>query len=110
MVIRIVARQAAVDLVERKLRQDRDTVEALLAVGLDIVAQRLDLGARELLVDRLDLLQADDVGRALGQPVGEVADAGADAVDVPGDDFHDGLFFLRRVAFDEANRIACRVL
>ena len=50
------------DLVEAQLRQDGDAVEALLAVRLDVVAERLDLGARELLVDRLDLLQADDVG------------------------------------------------
>ena len=51
-----------IDLVEAQLRQDGDAVEALLAMGFDIVAKRLDLGARELLVDRLDLLQADDVG------------------------------------------------
>ena len=60
-----IAGQAAVHLVERQLRQDRDAVEAFLAERLDIVAERLDLGARELVVDGLDLLQADDVGRAL---------------------------------------------
>ena len=61
---------------KRQLRQDGDAVEAFLAVRLDIVAERLDLGARELVVDRLDLLQADDVRRALAQPMQEVADPG----------------------------------
>ena len=51
LLVGIVAGQAAVDLVEAQLRQDRDAVEALLAVRLDMVAERLDLGARKLFVD-----------------------------------------------------------
>jgi hypothetical protein len=52
-------------------------------VRLDVVAQRLDLEPWERLVDDLDLLQGDDVGRGLLQPLEQRADASADAVDVP---------------------------
>jgi hypothetical protein len=59
-----------------------------LAKSLDVIAERFDLDARELVVDRFDLLQADDVGRAVPQPYKQIAQASLDAVDVPGDDFH----------------------
>ena len=51
LLVGVVARQAAIDLVEAQLRQDRDAVEAFLAVCLDMVAKRLDLGAGKPLVD-----------------------------------------------------------
>ena len=86
----VVARQAARDL-ERALRQDRDAVERLLPVRLDIVAERLDLEPRELLVEALDLLQAERVGRGLLQIVAEMADPLADGIDVPGGDAQGGL-------------------
>ena len=75
----LVARQAAGDL-DRALRQDRDAVEALLAVRLDIVAEVLDLhAAGNCSSSALDLLQAERVrarppsdsradGRAAGGP------------------------------------------
>src|SRR5690606_14922139 len=88
LLVRIVAGQPAIDLIEGQLRQDRDAVEALLAVRLDVIAERLDLEAWKAFVDRLDLLQADDVGIALLQPGEQIVDPGADAVDVPGDDLH----------------------
>ena len=53
---------------------------------LDIVAKRLDLEPRKLLVEALDLLQAERVGRDLLQVVAEMADPLADGVDVPGGD------------------------
>ncbi|WP_404927447.1 hypothetical protein [Mesorhizobium sp. ORM16] len=56
MLVGVVAGQTSDDLVEAQFRQQGDAVETLLAVGFHIVAKRLDLGARELLVDRLDLL------------------------------------------------------
>ena len=56
----VVAGQAAGDL-ERALGEDRDAVEPLLPVGLDIVAEVLDLEPRKLLVEALDLLQAERV-------------------------------------------------
>ncbi len=39
---------------------------------------------------RLDFLQADDVGALGGEPVEQLPLTGADAVDVPGGDFHRG--------------------
>lgn len=42
------------------------------AERLDTVAERLDLHARELVVDRLDLQQAGDVRLAFAEPVQEV--------------------------------------
>ncbi len=75
MVVGVVARQPAVHLVEPQLRQDGDAVEPLLSQRLDMVAQRLDLEARKAFVERLDLLQADDVRIGLLQPVQQVVDA-----------------------------------
>ena len=96
LLVGIVAGQAARHLVEAELGEDGDAVPALLAEGLDIVAQRLDLGAREALVDRLDLLQADDVGRCpASASVEQHALAGLDAVDVPGGDAHGSLLVAR---------------
>ncbi len=83
--IGVVARQPADDL-ERTLRQDRDAVESLLPMRLDVIAERLDLEPRELLVQALDLLQAERVGRDLAQIVAKMPDPLADGVDVPGGD------------------------
>ena len=83
-----VAGQAAGDVLEPVLRQDGDAVEALLTVGGDVVAEALEGGEREALVDRLDLLQADEIGPRLLQPGEERVDAGLDTVDVPGHELH----------------------
>jgi hypothetical protein len=88
VIVGVVAGQAAVHLVEAQLRQDGDAVEPLLSQRLDIITQRLDLEPRKPIVLRLDLLQADDVGVGLLQPVQQIVDAGAHAVDVPGHDLH----------------------
>ena len=56
--------QPRLHLVERQLRQDRDPVEALLAVDCDVVAESLERLARKRLVDAFRFLQADDVGLA----------------------------------------------
>jgi hypothetical protein len=53
-----------------------------------MIAERFNLQARKLVIDRLDFLQAGNIGRGLLQPVLEVLDTGFDAVDVPGRDFH----------------------
>ena len=58
----VVAGEARRRLVERQARQQRDAVEALLAMNRDVVAERLDRLARKGLVDAFDFLQADDVG------------------------------------------------
>ena len=85
--VAIVAGQAALDL-ERMFRQDRHAVEGLLPMGGDIVAERLDLLARERLVHALDLLQADRIRRDLLEIVEEMGQALAHRIDVPGRDNH----------------------
>ena len=57
----LISRQPACDL-ERALGENGDAIERLLAVRLDVVAELLDLHARELLVEALDFLQAKNVG------------------------------------------------
>ncbi len=81
----VVARQAAGDL-EGTLGEDGDAVEPLLPVRLDIVAEVLDLKPRKLLVEALDLLQTQRVGRYLLEIVEQVGKPLADGVDVPGGD------------------------
>ena len=53
---------------------------------LDVVAKLLDLHARELLVEALDLLQAKNVGLNLLQIGEEVGQPLTDGIDVPGGD------------------------
>lgn len=61
--IGIVTRQAAIDLVGLYLREQRDAIEALLAVSLDVIAERFQLKPGKTLIDRFDFLKADDVRR-----------------------------------------------
>ena len=82
----VVAGQPRGGFLERQLRQQRHAVEGLLAVGDDVVAERLDGLARKRLIDAFDFLQADDVGRAVLQPDHEVVEPLADRIDVPGGD------------------------
>ena len=81
----LVARQPARDL-ERPLGENGDAVECLLPVGLDVVAELLDLHPGELLVEALDFLQAKNVGLNLLQVGEEVRQPLADRIDVPGGD------------------------
>src|ERR1041385_3640577 len=64
---------------------------------------------RDLLDLRLDLLQADHVGLRVADPLEELLVTRADAVDVPGGDFHGGALSPRRatpVLGDGRNRRA----
>jgi hypothetical protein len=54
------------------------------------VTGRLDLLARNILVGRLQLLQADYVRLLLGQIFHQPLEPGANAVEVVGDDLHRG--------------------
>jgi hypothetical protein len=81
----VVARQAAGDL-ERAFGEDGDAVEPLLPVRLDVIAEVLDFEARKLLVEALDLLQAERVRARLLQVVEEVRKPLAYGIDVPGCD------------------------
>ena len=77
MGILVVAGKARFGLVERQFGQQSNAVEGLLAVGDDIIAERLDLQPRKRLVDAFDFLQADDVRRAVLQPGQEMVRAAA---------------------------------
>ena len=81
----LVPRQSARDL-ERPFGENGDAVERLLAVGLDVIAEFLDLHARKLVVEALDLLEAERVGADLLQIIEEVGKPLADRVDIPGGD------------------------
>src|SRR5208283_5112811 len=81
----LVSRQSAGDL-EWPFGKNGDAVECLLAMGLDIVAEVLDLDAWELLIETLDLLEAERVWADLLQIVEEVGKPLADGVDIPGGD------------------------
>ena len=84
LLVGIIAGQAAMHLIEGDFGKQGDPVPAFLAVGFDIIAQRLDFGARKALVDGLYFLQADDVRPFLFEPTQQQLDPGLDAVDVPG--------------------------
>jgi hypothetical protein len=74
---------------ERLARQDRDAVVALHAVHQHVaVAERLERLAREQLVRRLGLLQAQHIGLRLLEQTPDEADAQPHRVDVPGDQSH----------------------
>ena len=70
------------------LRQDRDSVEALLPVPHRAVAGRLDVGDRQRLVGAFQFLQADDIGLLALEPFEQPRQPRADAVDVVGGELH----------------------
>src|SRR3546814_16591672 len=80
--VAVVAGQAAEHVLQRGLREDGDAVIGLLAMDGEMVAERLDLQPREVVVDALQLLQQRHVGlRRLqpSQPVGQPPLDGVDA-------------------------------
>jgi hypothetical protein len=84
----VVAGEARLGFLERQLRQQGDAVEGLLAVGNDVVAERLDLEPGKGVVDAFDFLQADDVRRALREPAHQMLDPLSDGIDVPRSNTH----------------------
>src|SRR5262249_30273778 len=90
MIVCAVSGQSGRYLVERELGQDRDTVEGLLAVHRNIVAERLEAFAREGVIDAFGLLHAANVGLAFGQPRKHVIQSLLDRIDVPGCNTHGG--------------------
>jgi hypothetical protein len=88
MGVLVIAGQARFGLVERQFREQRHPIEGLLAVGNDVIAERLDLQPRERLVDAFDFLKADDIGRAFLQPGQQMLEPLPDRIDVPGGNTH----------------------
>ena len=84
MNILLIAGQSGGSFFKRKFRQKRDAVEGLLAMGDDVVAERLDRFAGKCLIDAFDLLQADDIRRAVLEPGQEMIEPLSDRIDVPG--------------------------
>ena len=84
-----IAGEAAAGLVRLgAARQDGDAVPALLALPDRAIAGGPDRRFRELLGRRLQLLQADHVGRRFLQPAQQHRQPAVDAVDVEGGDLH----------------------
>ena len=79
--------QAALFDIDRAFGEDGDAVIGLLPEDRDVIAEILDLGARELLFEALEFLQQNDIGAELAQPLLQVGGAGPDRVHVPGGDF-----------------------
>src|SRR5688572_22191894 len=67
-------------------REDGDTVMRALAVPKRAVARVLEHARRTFLVGSLDLLEADNVGARLLEPLEQPRKAAIDAVDVVGRD------------------------
>ena len=84
------------------------TIVGVLLIGVLGISLFVDINQfrpqleRQLIERRLDFLQADDIGLLGGEPVEQLALAGADAVDVPGSDFHFVDQWLTMVAADGA--------
>ena len=83
MRILVVARQPGLGLFVRQLRQQRDAVERLLAVGDDVVAQRLDLEPGKGVIDAFGFLQAQHIRPHRLEEFGDEIDAQAHRIDVP---------------------------
>ena len=76
---------------DRYLRDRRDAVVHALAVDYDVaIAQPPERIDREILVDDLGFLKAQDIGLGLAQELLDDTDPEADRIDVPTDDLHGG--------------------
>ena len=74
-----------VAVLKRQTACDGDAVPALLARHAKVGhAHVLESAARKLVGGAFDLLQHQDIGRAFGDEAGDLVDAQADGVDVPG--------------------------
>ena len=80
--------EARHDVVEADPAQDGDAVPPALAVVRGLVARAAKASAGKARVGQLRLLQADDVGLALGQPLLHPLEPGVEGVDVPGREAH----------------------
>ncbi|MNF17890.1 hypothetical protein D3C80_2216650 [compost metagenome] len=60
----------------------------LLAVVLDVVAKRLDVGLGKLLVSHLGFLQADDIRLVTLDKFGQFTRSCVQSIDIKGNKFH----------------------
>src|SRR5207245_9075670 len=87
-IVRIAGTRAADFGRLRIAGQDRDPVPALLTAPDRSVPGVPDRAVGKALLRRLQLLQANDLGRGLREPAQKTRQTCADAVDVVGDDPH----------------------
>ncbi len=102
-----LSRKAGPYLFDPHPGQDGDAVPAAVAVMGRLVAERRECHGGESGVGHLRLLQADDVGPRVREPVLELAEAGLQRVDIPGRDAHPDSVARRRPGCNVAR---CRVL
>jgi hypothetical protein len=78
-----------------------DAVPALLTMPDRAITSRLDCGLEEFLVQRLQLLQADDLRLGFGEPAQQHRKAAINAIHVEGRDLH-----LFPLPFSGTNKIS----
>ena len=89
MLVGRIARQAALHFDRLgAIGEDRDAVEAFLAMPDRVVADASELGGGETLVLALDLLKASDGGAGFLEPFEQPRQARLDPVDVERGDSH----------------------
>jgi len=88
LLVAVVARQPARDILERQFGQDRHPVEPLLPVGFHVIAAFFEHLAGKAFVHRLDFLQQRHIGLRAVQPCRQRLGAGLDPVDVERGDLH----------------------
>src|SRR2546430_14513799 len=84
------------DVPDAGARQDRHTVPLPGPVVHGVVTERLEGQLRERVVGELGLLQAQDVGMRVLEPLLDAGEAGFQRVDVPGGEAHSVLEPTRR--------------
>jgi hypothetical protein len=61
LLVAVIPGETAIDFIGAFPGQDRDAVEALLSMGFNVIAKRLEFQPGKALIDRLDFLQTRDV-------------------------------------------------
>lgn len=84
----LVAEEGGADGLDGVARKDGDAVVGLLGDGGALVADGGEDVGRE--VGAFELLEEEEVGLARAEPGGDVVEAGADGIDVPGGDLDGG--------------------
>src|SRR5688572_11259063 len=82
----VEVRDVADEVRHRRARQQRDSVVGFLAAEYAVIPRGGELRMRKVRVLHLGLLQCNDVGSDLGQPLHELFAAHPQRIDVPGGD------------------------
>jgi hypothetical protein len=85
-------------------RQDRDAVPAFLPMPNRAVAGVADRAFWELVLRRLQFLQADDVGRSLIEPAQKYGEPAVDPIDIEGRDLHGASIYAKLIGLSSPRR------